>query len=120
MRSGDELKVEINSTDNAAFADGNCNSEVARILRGAADHIEQGCMDHPALKDINGNPCGTISIREGDRDYCPGCDEELPEGENFDGLGTCKGCGDRLCSSCTNTSDSDYCADCEPEEDDED
>lgn len=52
------LKIE---TDNAAFEDDNLLAEVARILRVAADKVEQG--DHPAsLRDVNGNKVGDLSF----------------------------------------------------------
>src|SRR5690606_4532157 len=51
-------------TGNAAFDDAPA-SEIARILRAAADRLERGdCFDFP-LRDINGNTCGRLVI-EGD------------------------------------------------------
>ncbi len=44
-------------TDNAAFSDGNREAEIARILRHAADLVEQG-VNHRRLLDLNGNIVG--------------------------------------------------------------
>lgn len=52
-----ELKFK---TDNAAFADGSGESEIARILRQLADKIEDGDRDDMQLSvyDMNGNLVG--------------------------------------------------------------
>lgn len=54
--------ITIN-TDNAAFADDE-GFEVARILRGLADHIETSDeLDaKKAVRDINGNTIGYLII----------------------------------------------------------
>ncbi len=50
-------------TDNAAFGDDSgefteeCQAEIARILRRAADQITEG-RDHALIFDINGNAIG--------------------------------------------------------------
>ena len=46
-------------TDNAAFADGNREAEIARILRDIADKIERGAEPKSA-RDYNGNTVATI------------------------------------------------------------
>ena len=54
-------KLEIQfATDNAAFADGNGEAEIARILRALADKIEDGGRDDMQiyLADLNGNGIG--------------------------------------------------------------
>lgn len=48
-------------TDNAAFDDGNRDNEVARILREAADRIENGSQDDFGLYDFNGNKVGNLT-----------------------------------------------------------
>ena len=64
-----QVTVVIN-TDNAAFSDGNLQSEVARILRNAAQLSEDGRIDLNddgdsfPLSDINGNKVGRISVEE--------------------------------------------------------
>lgn len=45
-------------TDNAAFEDGNRYREIARILREAADKIEDG-QETGRCRDVNGNTVGT-------------------------------------------------------------
>lgn len=45
-------------TDNAAFED--MPTEVARILRDAADKLEAGHIDGFSLRDINGNTVGEL------------------------------------------------------------
>jgi hypothetical protein len=52
------LKITI-KTDNEAFADGNADHEIARILRKLADHIE-GQIYTETLMDFNGNKVGTV------------------------------------------------------------
>lgn len=47
-------------TDNAAFTD-DPDAEVARILRAAADRVENGEMPG-ALRDINGNTVGRFEL----------------------------------------------------------
>lgn len=46
-------------TDNAAFEDP--NAEVARILRDAAERVEQG-FSRGLLRDINGNTVGDFDF----------------------------------------------------------
>lgn len=48
-------------TDNAAFADGQGQAEIARILRDLADHIAAGYgrEGHGIVRDISGNRVGT-------------------------------------------------------------
>lgn len=58
------LKIE---TDNAAFADGNAASEVARILRETATKIESGHTDGK-LRDSNGNTVGSFALEVADED----------------------------------------------------
>ena len=50
-------------TDNAAFSEdeGGPNLEVARLLREAADKIENG-GDGGVLMDVNGNRVGSYSL----------------------------------------------------------
>lgn len=58
--------IEIN-TDNDAFADGNRNYEVARILKYLVDqHESYGVMSpYIDLRDINGNVVGHAEFIEG-------------------------------------------------------
>ncbi len=49
-----ELRINL---DNDAFAD-NCSYEIARILREAADLIEDQYAVNGTLRDINGNTVG--------------------------------------------------------------
>lgn len=51
-------------TDNAAFEDGLTGHEVARILRSAADRLEQG-EDSGQLRDVNGNTVGSYLLSVG-------------------------------------------------------
>lgn len=52
------LEIE---TDNAAFGDNNLLIETARILRDAANKVEQG--EHPGtLRDVNGNKVGAYQF----------------------------------------------------------
>lgn len=51
-------------TDNAAFE--HLEYEVARILRGIANKIENGCDESGAIMDANGNTVGTYTLTEGD------------------------------------------------------
>jgi hypothetical protein len=56
------FKLEI-KTENSAF-DGNCNEEIARILRNLADSLvndEPGNYYEYTLKDINGNTVGIVT-----------------------------------------------------------
>jgi hypothetical protein len=54
-----DVRITID-TGNAAFDDGNREYEVARILREAADRIENGAEDF-TLRDINGNKVGSVT-----------------------------------------------------------
>ena len=65
-----EVTVKIR-TDNAAFANGNLQREVARILRDAANKVSEERVinlyddgDKCKLFDLNGNSVGTIEIGE--------------------------------------------------------
>lgn len=52
-------------TDNAAFADDECGSEVARILLRLAAAITEHGLDDMAglsLRDINGNKVGAMEV----------------------------------------------------------
>lgn len=55
-------------TENAAFQDGNCATEVARILRRLADHILRDLPPlAPQLYDSNGNTVGEVRLTGKDR-----------------------------------------------------
>ncbi len=56
------LKLFI-ETDNAAFADQPA-TELARILRALAKHIERDPARYIVLRDVNGNKVGECSISE--------------------------------------------------------
>lgn len=49
--------IESIPHDNAAFDDGNCPNEIARILRDIADKVEAGAIAGTTC-DINGNRLG--------------------------------------------------------------
>lgn len=51
-------------TRNAAFQEGDARSEIARILREAADHVEQGGENYFVLFDTNGNSVGALTLVE--------------------------------------------------------
>lgn len=53
------IRIQLD-TGNAAFSDGNRDAEVARILREAADRIENGGDDF-SLYDYNGNKVGSVT-----------------------------------------------------------
>jgi hypothetical protein len=56
-----EFNLEIRNMGNAAFAD-DCNIEVARLLRKAADELESTTSTgRSTLRDINGNTVGGYS-----------------------------------------------------------
>jgi hypothetical protein len=56
------IRLEVNMTSGGdAFEDAPA-SEVARILREVAQHIEDGRSGLFTLFDINGNKCGTASF----------------------------------------------------------
>lgn len=61
-----KFKLEI-ATDNAAFEGEDRNYEIARILRGIADGLEQG-KESGIARDINGNRVGeygnTLTAKE--------------------------------------------------------
>ena len=60
-----KARIEI-EMDNAAFENGN-GYELARILRGAADRVEDcefAAPDSMPVFDTNGNLVGKISIKE--------------------------------------------------------
>lgn len=62
-----KFTVEI-ECDNAAFADGCHNYEVARILRELADDLDAGLFDgnrkSTGLRDANGNHVGQAVLHE--------------------------------------------------------
>ena len=62
-----KFTVEI-ECDNAAFADGGHNYEVARILRELADDLDVGLFDgkrkSTGLRDANGNHVGQAVLHE--------------------------------------------------------
>ncbi len=66
------FKVEINSTEGAAFRDDingeydpdARNYEIARILKNIARDITEFGKDHGPCMDINGNRVGSWEIRE--------------------------------------------------------
>jgi len=63
-----KLRIEVNlNTDNSAF-DEDPAAEVARILRGMTDRIEQQHYTGGTnlLFDINGNACGYFQVTERD------------------------------------------------------
>ena len=55
-----EVKISIN-TENAAFADAGVDFETARILKRAAERIENGETDF-GLMDANGNKVGKVEM----------------------------------------------------------
>lgn len=61
---GDEFKKVklIMDTRNAAFMEGDARAEIARILREAAENIEQGGDDYFVLFDTNGNSVGSCTL----------------------------------------------------------
>jgi hypothetical protein len=54
------IRVEFD-TDNAAFGNGDLATEAARLLRDAAERIEQGATTG-ALRDLNGNKVGYFEV----------------------------------------------------------
>ena len=54
------LTLDIKSLDNSAFGN-DPMTEIARILREAAEHIESG-RERGVLRDSNGNPVGDWGI----------------------------------------------------------
>jgi hypothetical protein len=56
----EKITIEI-ETGNAAFDDAPA-TEIARILRNAAERIEGGDVDGFPLYDLNGNKCGALHI----------------------------------------------------------
>lgn len=57
------FKVTID-TGNDAFADGNREAEIARILRKLADTIEEYGTSTGRVYDINGNTVGTFKNQD--------------------------------------------------------
>ena len=57
--------LTITNTENAAFGDDetDARAEAARIIRKAADAIEQG-SDGGRLRDLNGNSVGSFDVRD--------------------------------------------------------
>lgn len=54
------IKIQM---DNAAFADGdNAPYELARILREAADRLDDGDISGFSLRDANGNTVGELKV----------------------------------------------------------
>jgi hypothetical protein len=68
------IGLELQTNGNSAFAgdDDSCRAEVARLLTAtAANLLEPGryeVEEYYALKDINGNNCGSIWLNEVDDD----------------------------------------------------
>lgn len=62
-------RITINlHTGNAAFDGTNSADEVSRILRDLADRIERDCDDDGimcprVLRDVNGNVCGSVTVK---------------------------------------------------------
>lgn len=59
------FKLEIDATDNDAFADGNRATEIVRILRRVAKLIEAGRTEGK-IQDVNGNTVGSFYLEEED------------------------------------------------------
>lgn len=59
------IHVEISSNNNSAFEDEPV-SEMIRILRAAADRLEEGPIEDFRVNDINGNPCGKVVFTHDD------------------------------------------------------
>lgn len=64
-----KFTLTITGMGNAAFQEdedfgGNPETEVARILRTAADRIENGHLDAGSLWDVNGNKVGEYRVSE--------------------------------------------------------
>ena len=61
------LRVDL---DNAAFADGNFGTELARILRKVATQVEGDTVirtwHYTNVRDINGNPVGAHAVKDDD------------------------------------------------------
>lgn len=71
--------VTIENTGNAAFVDTGREAESARIIRSAADKVQEVWTDASAdcpLRDLNGNKVGQLVMVLGDEPKLP----ELPEG----------------------------------------
>lgn len=61
------FSLEITGMGNAAFQEdfgGDPETEVARILRSAADRIENGSLNAGSLYDVNGNKVGQYRVTE--------------------------------------------------------
>lgn len=58
--------LEITGMGNAAFTEeyGGPETEVARILRAAAEQVENGSLDAGSLLDANGNKVGQYRVTE--------------------------------------------------------
>lgn len=62
-----KLTISID-TENAAFDDGDCGPELARILRALAEDFNEPTARHElhgyaaTLMDANGNRCGAVGI----------------------------------------------------------
>lgn len=58
--------LEITGMGNAAFQEeeGGPEMEVARILRRAAERVEEGFLDAGSLWDTNGNKVGEYRVTE--------------------------------------------------------
>jgi hypothetical protein len=59
-----KVRIEI-ACDNAAFADGDSGTEVARILRELAEVVEGEELERgrgSRLRDINGNTVGEMRV----------------------------------------------------------
>jgi hypothetical protein len=55
------------NTDNDAFADGNCDREIARICRDVAQRLGNG-QSFGKVRDVNGNAVGEFAYHADDDD----------------------------------------------------
>ena len=76
------------ATDNDAFSDDALTPEIARILRRAANFIEDGWLDNQpfALLDVNGNSVGSFTHTASERRH-------VWQRARFTGTRTCERCG---------------------------
>ncbi len=77
------LILSIDNMGNAAFAGGECDEEVARILRKAADNIELGLQNF-RLCDYNGNTVGRCEYEPAEEEEEEEEEEEAEEEEEED------------------------------------
>ena len=61
-----KFSLNITGMGNAAFTEeyGGPEVEVARILRAAAQRVEDGSLDAGSLWDVNGNKVGEYRVTE--------------------------------------------------------